>query len=100
MVKEAEITAQAVQAEVEKILASQTLRGKETLRSLLSYLVEKTLNGSTETLKEYTIGVEAFGKLDAVAHASDFTGSPKKASTSAISRVRRIGGSERQTRLP
>ena len=62
MGKEAEITAQAVQAEVEKILASQTLRGKETLRSLLSYLVEKTLNGSPETLKEYTIGVEAFGK--------------------------------------
>lgn len=62
MVREQEITTQTVQAEVEKIFASQTLRGKETLRSLLSYLVQKTLNGSTETLKEYTIGVEVFGK--------------------------------------
>lgn len=62
MVTEGQITEQAVRAEIEKILSSPLLRGKETLRTLLSYLAEKTLDGAAETLKEYTIGVEAFGK--------------------------------------
>ncbi len=62
MVKQQEITPQLVTAEVEKLLDGEALRGKETLRVLLSYLVGKTLDGSAEVLKEYTIGVEAFGK--------------------------------------
>jgi hypothetical protein len=62
MIKEAEITEQAVRAEVERVLASQTLRGKETLQRLLAYLADRTLDGSAEALKEYTIGVEVFGK--------------------------------------
>lgn len=62
MVKQQEITPQTVTAEVAKLLGGEALRGKETLRVLLSYLVEKTLDGSAEALKEYTIGVEAFGK--------------------------------------
>jgi hypothetical protein len=62
MVKEQEITRQTVAAELAKILGGETLRGKDTLRALLSYLVERTLDGSAESLKEYTIGVEAFGK--------------------------------------
>lgn len=57
-----EITEQEVRDEVERILGSRTLHAKETLRSLLSYLVDKTLEGSAERLKEYTIGIEAFGK--------------------------------------
>lgn len=64
MIKEAEITEQAVRAEVTRILSSRTLRGKETLQRLLSYLAERTLDGSAETLKEYTIGVEVFGKAE------------------------------------
>lgn len=62
MVKEQEITRQTVAAALAKILGGETLRGKDTLRALLSYLVERTLDGAAETLKEYTIGVEAFGK--------------------------------------
>ncbi len=62
MVKEREITQQTVAAELEKILGGETLRGKETLRALLTYLVERTLDGSAKALKEHTIGVEAFGK--------------------------------------
>lgn len=62
MVKGQEITRQTVAAELAKILGGETLRGKDTLRALLSYLVERTLDGSAESLKEYTIGVEAFGK--------------------------------------
>jgi hypothetical protein len=33
-----------------------------TLQQLLQYLVSRALDGSTESLKEYTIGVEAFGR--------------------------------------
>jgi hypothetical protein len=62
MIKEAEITEQAVRAEVARILSGRTLRGKETLQRLLSYLAERTLDGSAEAMKEYTIGVEVFGK--------------------------------------
>jgi len=65
MVKESEIRRESVAAALEKILGSETLRGKETLRVLLTYLMEKTLDGSAEALKEYTIGVEAFGKPEA-----------------------------------
>jgi hypothetical protein len=33
-----------------------------TLQQLLQYLISRALDGSTESLKEYTIGVEAFGR--------------------------------------
>jgi hypothetical protein len=33
-----------------------------TLQQLFQYLVSRALDGSTESLKEYTIGVEAFGR--------------------------------------
>ncbi len=62
MIKEQENTQQSIAAALAKILGGETLRGKDTLRALLSYLVERTLDGSAESLKEYTIGVEAFGK--------------------------------------
>jgi hypothetical protein len=65
MIEAAETTQHTkVRAELEKILGARTLRGKETLRVLLTYLVEKTLDGVAGTLKEYTIGVEAFGKRE------------------------------------
>ena len=65
MVKQPEIKQESLTAALEKILSSETMRGKETLRVLLTYLVERTLDGSAEMLKEYTIGVEAFGKPEA-----------------------------------
>jgi hypothetical protein len=64
MIKAPETTQTIVRAELEKILGAKTLHGKETLRVLLTYLVEKTLDGVAGTLKEYTIGVEAFGKRE------------------------------------
>jgi hypothetical protein len=62
MIEAPETTQTMVRAELEKILSARILRGKETLRVLLTYLVEKTLDGGAGMLKEYTIGVEAFGK--------------------------------------
>jgi hypothetical protein len=49
-------------AQVDRILQSKTFRGSEVLRHLFSYLAEKSLHGSGEDLKEYTIGLDALGK--------------------------------------
>jgi hypothetical protein len=66
MRKELEINEHAIntdaRAEIERILASQTFHGRETMQRLLSYLAERTMDGSAESLKEYTIGVDVFGK--------------------------------------
>jgi hypothetical protein len=51
-----------VRAHLRKVLASNTLAGSEQLRRLLEVVVERTANGQADTLKEYTIGVEAFGR--------------------------------------
>jgi len=51
-----------VKTEVERILQSDTLRNADALRRLLAYLAEKSLSGEADHLKEYTIGVDAFGK--------------------------------------
>lgn len=45
-----------------RLLASTALRNAESLRRLLSYLGEQTLEGKADGLKEYTVGTEAFGK--------------------------------------
>jgi hypothetical protein len=48
--------------QVQRILQSVTFRNAVTLQQLLQYLISRALDGSTESLKEYTIGVEAFGR--------------------------------------
>ena len=62
MLKELVITAQEVAAEVARVAGSRTLRGNETLQRLLTYLADRTLDGSAEALREYKIGVEVFGR--------------------------------------
>jgi hypothetical protein len=49
-------------AQVERILQSKVLRASEVLRHLFGYLAEKSLDGTAESLKEYTIGLDALGK--------------------------------------
>jgi hypothetical protein len=49
-------------AQVERILQSDTLRASGVLRRLLRYLADKAFTGEADQLKEYTIGVDAFGK--------------------------------------
>jgi hypothetical protein len=49
-------------AEFRRILDSETFRHSDGLRRLLEYLGGKALNGASVDLKEYTIGIEAFGK--------------------------------------
>jgi len=49
-------------AQVRKILESRTFRDTEVLKRLFEYLAQRTLNHAGNGLKEYTVGVEAFGK--------------------------------------
>lgn len=49
-------------AQVERILQSRVFRTSEVLRHLFGYLAEKSLEGTADSLKEYTIGLDALGK--------------------------------------
>jgi hypothetical protein len=52
-----------VQEELSAILASPHFRNSKRYPAFLRYVVEKSLNGQAELLKERTIGVEVFGRL-------------------------------------
>src|SRR5215208_2305270 len=49
-------------AQVERLIGSKTFEASDVHRRLLHYLSEKALAGEADRLKEYTIGIEAFGK--------------------------------------
>jgi hypothetical protein len=51
-----------VNEQINRILQSETFRHCEQLRVLLVYLTQKSLDGRADELKEYTIGVDAFGR--------------------------------------
>ena len=53
-----------VQAELERVLASKGFAGAERQRRMLRYIVEQTLAGRTDELKEYSVGVEVFDRDD------------------------------------
>lgn len=52
----------AYSSQLERILASNAFRHTEVLKRLLEYLGREALTGEGRDLKEYTVGVEAFGK--------------------------------------
>ena len=54
--------AQVERAQVQRILQSKIFRASEVLRNLLAYLSEQALAGTADSLKEYTIGLDALGK--------------------------------------
>jgi TolB-like protein/Tfp pilus assembly protein PilF len=54
--------ATAVRKELARILASPQFATSEQRKRLLSLVVERTLAGGTDELKEYTLGVEALGR--------------------------------------
>jgi hypothetical protein len=55
-------TADQSHEQVQRILKSATFRNAATLQQLLQFLTARAIEGSAEDLKEYTIGVEAFGR--------------------------------------
>ena len=48
--------------ELERILASRAFQGAGRSGSLMRFLLERTLAGQAEQLKEYTVGAEALGR--------------------------------------
>jgi hypothetical protein len=55
---------EATHAQIQRILQSKAFRTSEIHRTLLSYLAEKSLSGSADGLKEYTVGLDVFAKPD------------------------------------
>ena len=53
---------EAARAQVERIFQSKAFRNSDVLRHLLSYLVDASLSGTADDLKEYTVAVDALGK--------------------------------------
>lgn len=58
------IPEQDVRAELERTLATKGFAGAGRLSKLLRYVVEKTLAGETDQLKEYAVGIEVFERDD------------------------------------
>jgi serine/threonine-protein kinase len=56
--------AERVQEALNRILTSRTFRSAEREKTFLRYVVERTLQGRGAEIKEYTVGVEAFGRGD------------------------------------
>jgi len=56
------LEAEAARAQVERIFQSKAFRSSDVLRHLLSYLVDASLSGTADDLKEYTVAVDALGK--------------------------------------
>jgi hypothetical protein len=52
----------ANQVQVQRIISSKTFKTSEVHRNLLTYLAEKSLSGEAQNLKEYTVGLDVFGK--------------------------------------
>ncbi len=53
-----------VQEALNRILTSRTFRSAEREKTFLRYVVDRTLQGRGAEIKEYTVGVEAFGRGD------------------------------------
>lgn len=55
---------EASSAQIQRIVQSKAFRTSEVHRNLLTYLAEKSLTGDAENVKEYTVGLDVFGKPD------------------------------------
>jgi len=51
-----------VKQQLERVLQSKAFRNAEALSRLLRFIVERTLEGDTEGLKEYSLGSEVLGR--------------------------------------
>lgn len=53
---------EAVQLQIERLLSSSHFRNSRRYTDLLRYVVEQTIEGHADTLKERTLGIEVFGR--------------------------------------
>jgi len=57
-----ELTAEMIRAQLEALVHDEVFRSSKRSVAFLRYVVEQTLNGSADQIKERTIGVEVFGR--------------------------------------
>jgi eukaryotic-like serine/threonine-protein kinase len=62
MMEESTVDRGAVQDQLERVLSSAVFRKAERSSALLRFIVEQTLNGGADRLKEYTLGAEGLGR--------------------------------------
>ena len=53
---------EAQQTQIQRIVQSKAFRTSAVHRNLLTYLAEKSLAGTADSLKEYTVGLDVFAK--------------------------------------
>jgi hypothetical protein len=62
-----------IREELDRILRSEDFRASKRSQEFLSYVVEQTLKGSTDVLKERTIGIDVFHRLPGYDPGEDAT---------------------------
>ncbi len=77
------IELEANQAQIQRILQSKVFRTSEIQRNLFHYLAEKSLAGTADALKEYTIGLDVFAKPSIIRSAPGVRGSHARSSSAA-----------------
>src|SRR5215467_12573855 len=60
----ADLPSEDVLAQLDRVLGSQTFSGAPSLSRFLAHVVEQTLNGKQDSLKEYSLGVDVFDRGD------------------------------------
>ena len=75
---------EASSAQIQRIVQSKAFRTSEVHRNLLTYLAEKSLSGDAENIKEYTIGLDVFGKPDSYDPRQESTASLTAAYVSVV----------------
>src|SRR5436190_17834484 len=53
---------EAIREQLKRVLSSSVFRRAERSNALLKFIVEETLEGRSQRLKEYTLGAEALGR--------------------------------------
>jgi hypothetical protein len=53
---------ESLQTQIQRILQSKAFRTSEVQRNLLAYLADKSIAGTADSLKEYVVGLDVFGK--------------------------------------
>jgi hypothetical protein len=61
-VRPPEITRKEQQAQLQKVLHSEAFRSAPGLQKFLEHVATKTIDGLSQQIKEYTIGIEVFGR--------------------------------------
>ena len=92
------------QVQIQRIVSSKAFKTSEVHRNLLNYLADKSLSGEAQNLKEYTVGLDVFGK-PATYDPRQESGRPdaRRPAAPEADRVlphRRPGGSESSWTLP